>query len=755
MKLPLSWLKTYLPNLPPISTLDDVLAMHGLEVEAIIDHRGKFDKVVVGEIVALRPHPNADKLCLVDVRITPKGELREIVCGASNIAVGQKVPVALLGAKLPNGLTIEKRAIRGVESNGMLCAEDELGLGKSHSGIFVLDPELKVGTPLAEALELDEPVLDLALPANRSDLMSVRGLAWEITAMLGKSAKMPAPKFPTGAESSNITVTIVDTKLCSTYTAQVIRGVTVQASPAWLQNRLRAAGMRSINAIVDATNYSMLEYGQPLHAFDAAKVHGGITVRAAKVGESLVTLDGVTRKLDPSMTVIADTQGPIALAGVMGGQNSEVGETTTEIILESAIFHPVNVRKTSRQLGLVSEASKRFEKGLWPSLTTQAGAAAAALIAELGGGTVAKPVTVGAGQPKATTVQMNPSVIADRLGMAVTPAKAKTILHRLGFTVQGTTKTWTVTVPEWRPDVALPEDMIDEVGRMVGYEQVPKKLPAGELTAKDLPSAIRFQEEVKDILVDLGFTEVISHAFYGEKNARIIKGRHFAVANPLDATQQMLRKSLLPQMSEVLKKQADAGHDAAIFEIGLVFDPERRGLVDQQQYRKLALGLAHKGETVLADAQAALQKKLGTNIAPDGRTVDGPIRGRIIEFCEFDLDKLISTANIVFGDWDPNRHSTGKTTVRQLSKYPAMVRDVSFWWAGGQQALSTLLAAVQAKNPLIWEIQIKDQFTKDDKTSYLISFVYQSRDRTLTKTEVDQVEAGIKTALQKQGAEIR
>jgi len=446
MLLPLSWLKEYIMRLPNPAALAEVLMMHGLEVESVIDRSNDFDNVVVGEIVAIRPHPNADKLRLADVVVTPGGKPQEIVCGAPNIMVGQKAPVALLGAKLPNGLTIEKRAIRGVESNGMLCAADELGLGKDRSGIIILDPALKVGTPLVKAMGLDEVVFDLAIPANRADLMAVRGLAWEIGAILGQKVNLPPSPSPSlkkegrsGSPSASVTVKVADPKLAPVYTARVIHGVKIQPSPAWLQNRLRAAGMRPINVVVDITNYIMLEYGQPLHAFDAAKVKNSqVDVRPAKAGELLTTLDGQARKLDSSMIVIADAAGPIALAGVMGGINSEVTSQTTDIILESAIFHPVAIRKTSRKLGLLSEASKRFEKGLWSSLPLTASAAAARLIVEYCGGTVEpQAAVVGTVKTKPRIITMPPKYVTERLGVAVDAGMAVEVVAVVEVSIRG------------------------------------------------------------------------------------------------------------------------------------------------------------------------------------------------------------------------------------------------------------------------------------------------------------------------------
>lgn len=731
--------------------------MHGLEVEEVITGQA-FDHVVVGEIVGIKPHPNADKLRLADVITAPNGQPQEIVCGAPNIEVGQKVPVALIGAQLPNGLTIAKRAIRGVESNGMLCAADELGLEQDHSGIMVLEPTLKVGTPFAQVISANEDVIDVAVPANRADLMAMRGLAWEIGSMLGQTATLPMVNMAEGAEPTkkSVTLEIDDAKLCPLLTARVIRGVTQNPTPAWMINRLRAAGIRSINIVADITNYVMVEFGQPLHAYDAAKVHRQTLIaRRAKAGEQLKTLDGKTRTLTADMLVIADAARAIGLAGVMGGEETEVTANTTDIILEAAIFHPVSIRKTSRHFGLMSEASKRFEKGLWPSLPERASAAAAAMMVELCGGTLEQGiVSVGDAKHVPLTVTLRPAYISERLGMKIPATKSKTILTKLGFRVAGTAKVWKVAVPEWRIDVTLPEDIVDEVGRMIGYEQLPAVLPSGGPNNKAMPPLIRFKEEVKNMLVDMGFTEVISHAFYGEDKARFIKGQHFEVANPLDATQHKLRKSLWPQIEDILKRQADAGKDATIFEIGYVFDPEQSGPVERQQSWKLALGVTYKGEGSLKVRATKLQQLLETAAQPQSFIViKSLVRGRNIEFCEFDLKTLRTNAKVEFGAWNPDRHVAHHVQYQEQSKYPSVIRDIAFWWPNDEQAIRDVVKALNIN--MLHEFRVKDTYAKDGKTSYALTFIYQAPDRTLTKTEVDKLEQKIKDALTNLGATIR
>lgn len=752
MKLPLSWLREFVTVKLSTEQLAERLTMAGVEVEAVINRGRDFDKVVVGEVVDLKPHPNADKLRLAYVVTKLGGPPQEIVCGASNVAVGQNVVVALLGAKLPNGLTIAARQIRGVASQGMICSERELGLGTNQGGIMVLDQKLEVGTPFAKAMGFDEVVLDIAVPANRGDLMSVRGLAWEAAAITGAKFKEATVKLPTSKASAarSVRVKIEATKLCPVYTARVIRGLKVKPSPAWLQQRLRAAGIRPINALVDATNYVMLEYGQPLHAFDAAKLRGQtITVRAARAGERLVTLDGVERKLEPSMLVIADTQGPVALAGVMGGAQTEISDKTTDVILESAVFDPVSVRRTSRQLGLVSESSLRFEKGLPLQLPGQASAAAAALMVKLCGGTVARGIVRTGPQPaKPIAITLSPDVVSKLLGMDVPATKAKQLLTRLGFSVRGTTKQWNVTVPWWRRDVSLPEDVVEEVGRMVGYDQLPEALPQIASVPLPVPSLVQLKDEIRDVLVQLGFTEVMTHAFYGEAWGATVGGQHYAIANPLDATQHVLRRSLMPHLREVLERAVDAGQDARVFEIARVFLPERSKRIEEQQPWKIALGIAYKPTKgyvrgrIIKGVVEQLLKALGIQVVPVFRvSVDPLLKGRTVEWCELDLVEWRDRRQ-------PKRFSP-------LPKFPAVERDVSFWLKENIKYSDIEQAVRQAGQPMLETVELFDVFEQEKRRSYALRLTFRSPDRTLTDDEISAKMKAISEALKGLGATIR
>ncbi|MBI4426560.1 MAG: phenylalanine--tRNA ligase subunit beta [Candidatus Kerfeldbacteria bacterium] len=753
MKLSLSWLREFVSVKLTAEQLAERLTMAGIEVEQVTDRGRDFDKVVVGEVVDLKPHPNADKLRLAKVVTTRGGQPQEIVCGAPNVAVGQKVAVALLGAKLPSGLTIAARPIRGVVSQGMVCSERELGLGTDQNGIMVLDPNLETGMSFATAMGFDEVVLDIAVPANRGDLMSVRGLAWEVAAITGRTFKDKPVDVRESATlaARSVRVKIEAPALCPVYTARVIRGLEIKPSPPWLQQRLRAAGIRPVNALVDVTNYVMVEYGQPLHAFDAAKVHGAIVIRTARVGERLITLDGVERKLEPSMLVVADSQGPIALAGVMGGAHTQINDQTTAVILESAVFDPVSVRKTSRKLGLISESSRRFEKGITVQLPAQASAAAAALMAKRCGGTVDKgTVRAGRRPDRPTVVKVSPSYISELLGLAVAPTKAKQVLTKLGFGVRGTVKQWTVTVPFWRRDVTLPEDVVEEVGRLVGYDKLPEELPLIPTVPMPVPSLVQLKDEIRDVLVQLGFTEVMTHAFYGNPwvNTEYTSGPHFDIANPLDKSQHHLRRSIIPQLHSILWHEVDAGRDAKVFQIGRVFLPTSGKPIEAQQPWKIVIGLSFKSRRGYSKARKikgvieSLLEALG--VLPSKIPVhlyEGELKGRVVEWCELDVVELRDRRQ-------PKRFTP-------LPTFPAIRRDVSFWLKENVRYVDIEKTIRQAGQPLLESVELFDVFEQAGRRSYALHLTFRAPDRTLTDSEISAKMKVINEALKRLGATIR
>lgn len=514
MRVPLSWLKEYIDIELSPEALGHMLTMAGLEVETIeYIGAGWGDKIITAQIIHLEKVEKSDHLSYTRVN-TSSGELG-VICGAPNIKLGDKVPLALPGAKVGD-ITITEAKKMGYVSQGMLCSPRELGIGTDHGGIYILDAETPLGVPLVQVL--GEVVFDFSIKAHRGDLSSIVGVAREVSALTGKPLRIPQPVLQEqGVPAADmIKVTIEDPDLCSRYTARVISGIKLGPSPSWMGRRLLAAGMRPISNIVDITNYVMLELGQPLHAFDYTLVHGQhIIVRRAKAGEEMTTLDDVKRKLKPDMLLITDPQGPTAIAGVMGGAVSEVNDNTTTILLEAANFNPSNVRRTSVTLGLRTDASSRFEKGLDPELTVLGAHRAARLMAELAGGTIHPGIVDNYPQPrKERVLPFSVDDVEWLTGMKVTQSEVVDSLSALGFTVTPDElgKAMVVMVPTYRADVEESADLVEEVIRIIGYDKLPATIPIGPLPEPQGTSWYDREQQVRELLVGAGLNEIITYA---------------------------------------------------------------------------------------------------------------------------------------------------------------------------------------------------------------------------------------------------
>lgn len=581
MRVPLSWLRDYVDvDLPP-RRLADELTMRGMEVSAVEQVGGGWTDVVVGRLVGVERHPNADTLWLTRVEVEPGAEPTEIVCGAQNLEVGQLVPVARIGAVLPGDRRIERTKIRGVVSNGMLCSAIELGIGADADGIHILGrgDDIPLGTPLDELV--GETVLDVDVKPNRGDALSMVGLAREIAAFTGGQLRLPPIELAEDASDSadaHVSVRIEDPDLNPRFVARWLDGVANGASPEWMQQRLIAAGMRPISAVVDVTNYVMHELGQPMHAYDADRVPGGrIVVRRARDGETLTTLDHVDRQLDGRMLVIADDERPIGLAGIMGGASTEVGAATTRVILESAIFHGPTIRNASRRLGLRSEASMRHEKGIGPDVPRMAADRAAQLIAEITGARVA------AGLVDNDPAEKPPRrVIAsvDRmerlLGIELDAARVAALLRPLEFGVNADGDILTVTVPSHRLDVEGAADVAEEVARAHGYERIVGRLPRAALPPyRPDPGAHRHR--VRRILAGIGLDEAVTHALIGPADLERTRldphaERLVRVSNPLSEEHSILRPAMAPSLLAAIAENARRRRpDAWLFEVGKIY----------------------------------------------------------------------------------------------------------------------------------------------------------------------------------------
>src|SRR4051794_26390777 len=578
MRLPLFWLTDYVdPGLEPFK-LADRLDMTGTAVERIHAHGvTALDNFVVGRVLTREQHPDADRLSVCTVAIG-EGDVAQIVCGAPNVDAGQTVGVALPGSVMPDGTRLKRAKLRGVESNGMILAEDEVGIGMDHAGIMVLDEDLVPGTPLADVLPISTDVLELEITSNRPDCLSVYGIAREVHAATGAPLQ-PAPwdvDPGSAGEGAGVKIEGLDPDLCPRFTARRFEDVKLGPSPRWLKARLMAAGQRPINNVVDITNYVMLLTGQPLHAFDFDLVAGGhLVVRRAREGERMFTLDDVERTLDPDVLLICDDEGPTSIAGIMGGQRSEVQPNTTRVLMEAANWNGPNLQRTSNRLGLRTEASGRFEKGLAPELCMWGQAVSTRLMLELTGARlVPGTVDVGGAGPPPRPIRLRDEKVAALLGAAAPPGEQAGLLERLdsGLTATGDRRDLTVP-PVRRNDVTREVDLIEEVARLWGLDKLPSTLPAhgasGRLTVEQ-----RLRRRAADALVGAGLSEAIGWSFEAPEIARRLRVSHPPVRlrNPLSEDLSVMRTTLLGSLLTSVRHNVARGReDVRFFEEGSVY----------------------------------------------------------------------------------------------------------------------------------------------------------------------------------------
>jgi len=814
MNVSYRWLSDYIDlSGIPAEQLAEMMTRGGIEIDSVPSRNAGVTGVVVGYVKKREKHPDADKLsvCTVDAGT---GEDLQIVCGAQNVGADMKVPVAVVGAKLPGGLNIKRAKLRGVESQGMICSARELGINdkllpkEQQEGILVLPPETEIGRDILDVLALDDSILELDLTPNRSDCQSMLGVAYEVSALTGRPLNLPDPAkdiySATEVTSDYVRVSISSPEHCSLYTARYIKGVKVAPAPQWMQNRLIAAGVRPINNIVDITNYVMLEYGQPLHAFDAGKVAGGrIDVRLAQAGETLVTLDDQERKLEPHMLVIADAGKAIGLAGVMGGANSEVSEGTTDIILESAKFDGSTVRRTSRQLGLRSEASARFEKEVDPDRVRAALDRAAGLIARYAEGLVTEGVAeaeVSAKQP--AVIDLSLSRVNGMLGTELSSLEIKTILSRLQFKVEASgDDIWKVTVPSRRGDISRDVDLVEEIARLHGYDEIPTTPIEGPTTPGSLTKSQTIRRELRTILTGAGLHEAISYSVTSlprtELFAELAAGaKPIALAMPMSEERSVLRTTLIPSLLEAAAYNLNRkNNDVALFEIGNVYHTDETTLtrLPNEKPRAALLLLGNRrtaawnrtAEPVdFYDAKGILEQafdRLGltgrisyeaaqpAGFHP-GRTAAIVIRtergsetigyvGQVHPETQREFD--LPDAYVAELELEPiYEYADASIEYRILPRYPAIERDIAVVVdrsvAGG--ALTETIAA--SAGELLESVKVFDVYTGErigsDKKSVALALVYRHAERTLTDEEVGEAHARVLAQLeQSYGAELR
>ncbi|MDO9541647.1 MAG: phenylalanine--tRNA ligase subunit beta, partial [Kiritimatiellia bacterium] len=579
MKVPLNWLRDYVEFDADANTLAERLTFAGIEV-ASIELKGTVPKdIIVGEITAVDPHIHANHLhiCLVNNGT----EILRVVSGAGNCKAGDRVPLAGIGVTLPNGTSIKAEKIRGELSQGVLCAEDELGLSEDHSGLMILPPETKVGRPLSEFLGPPDYVLTMEITPNRPDLLGLLGIAREVAALFGTKLKWPACDLQEEGEpvQNIVSVAVEDSADCPRYTARLLTNAGVDKSPFWLRRRLALAGVKAINNIVDITNYILLECAQPLHAFDLNPLAGKkIIVRRAKDGEKIIALDDVEYKLNPQMLVIADDLQPAAIAGVMGGEKSGIQAGTTSILLESACFKPALIRQTSRTLGLTSESSYRFERGVDINQVDFASRRACALMAQIAGAKTAKGVIdIFAGRPTERKITCRYSRASSLLGVNIPPERITAIFNSLNLPVVAEDKDQcTVSSPTFRPDLETEADLIEEIARIYGLDKIPCTDPRCHLIARADDKPIRAQFQCRQLMAALGLQEIANYSFVSEKLLNMFDpaaaDRRIKIPRPVSSEHTILRDSLLPQMAETLgRNRSRQIEEAAFFEISRVF----------------------------------------------------------------------------------------------------------------------------------------------------------------------------------------
>jgi phenylalanyl-tRNA synthetase beta chain len=586
MKVSLSWLKDYVPiEMDPVD-LAEALTMVGLEIESVSDRYSYLDTVYVGRIEEIAPHPNADKLHLCQVD-TGHGKV-SVVCGAPNTKTGMLAPIALPGTEFPEGFVLEKSVIRGQASEGMLCSEGELGLGADRSGIMVLDPSLSVGDKLASALALSDTVFEIEITPNRPDCLNLIGVAREIAAIQKVSLTYPDfnldDKSNTISERTSIIIEAPDH--CPRYVARLLEDIKIKPSPFWMQERLLSIGQRPINNIVDVTNFILMETGQPLHAFDFDFLEENrIVVRTADKGERFVTLDGKEHVLDPEMLMICDGQKAVAIGGVMGGLNSEIKDSTTRVLLESAYFNPVSVRRTSKRLGLSTEASHRFERGANPAGQIAAANRAAKLMVELGGGRLISGLIDEYPNPQSVkSLKLSIKSTNRLLGTQVQRKEIANLLKSIEFSVEtkgskGNEDFLTVTPPSFRVDISRPEDLMEEVARLLGYNNIPTTFPEMPASGRSSHKEIDLRNRVRLLMAGLGFREAINYSFAHKQSADKLRIKSadprrlmVDILNPLTEDQAVMRTSLVPGLLESMHHNfSQQIKNLKIFEIGKIF----------------------------------------------------------------------------------------------------------------------------------------------------------------------------------------
>ncbi|MFH1758869.1 MAG: phenylalanine--tRNA ligase subunit beta [Pseudomonadota bacterium] len=784
MKVSFQWLKDYIEFSLTPPELAETLTHIGLEVENLNEWQPVFQGIIVARMVSIHRHPQSDHLSICTVNDGQRDY--SVVCGAPNLKVGERVALALEGSVLPDGGKISRSYFHGVLSEGMLCSEKELGLSEDAAGIMVLDPNLPLGVPLEKAAGLQDWVLDVNITPNRADCLCLLGVAREVSALTGKPLRYPSPKEMDGKvdEGSGTTVTLERPDLCPRYVAQLILGVKIAPSPFWMRRRLEAVGVRSINNIVDVTNYVMLEMGQPLHAFDLDRLaEKRIVVRTAAPGEKFTTLDGMERTLPKEALMICDGKKPVALAGIMGGLNSEVQTESKNILLESAYFDPMGIRRTCKRISLATEASLRFERGIDPNGSLRAANRAAALMAELAGGKMAREA---ADNYPCKIEPQNIFLRAQRvnkiLGTAIAPQKIQSYLQNFHLQVESeNSDTFRVMIPTYRVDLQREIDLVEEVARLHGYLRIPVTLPSGRVSAEKKTKMRRAAERARDLFIACGFREVITYSFISPQALQDMKlfppdkrAQALRIHNPLSEDQSVMRTTLIPGLLQVARNNIHRQNlDLKLFELGRVFSPRDdqelpeeietlsgflAGLREEESWSKpkaecdffdlkgtletLLDGLGVSGYRFLAlQDEPFFQAGKSCQVEMNGKVLGemGELHPDVSETWELGQQIFIFELNFQA----LAEEAEARQFFKPLARFPAIIRDLALVVDEKIAAGDILQTLWEADNGLITEIKLFDLYrgkpVPPGRKSLAFRLKYQEEDRTLTDREVNQL----------------
>ena len=794
MRVPLLWLREYCSPDLTTAQVENRLTMTGTKVEAVHSHGvGALEHFVVGRVLSAEQHPEADRLsvCAVD---DGQGDPRQIVCGAPNVAPGQTVAVARPGAVMPDGTTLGKARLRGIESDGMILAEDELAIGTDHEGILVLQSDgLAPGTPLTELIELSTDVLELEITSNRPDCLGVFGVARELHAATGAPLSAPPWSEDPGSEGAvqGISVEVRSPELCPRFTGRVFEEVRIGPSPPWLKARLMAAGQRPISNVVDITNYVMLLTGQPLHAFDLDRVAGGrLIVRRAEAGEQIQTLDGQTRTLDPEMLVIQDDEGPTSIAGVMGGARSEVDDGTTRVLMEVANWNGPNIHRTSLKLGLRSEASARFEKQLQPEQALEAQAVATRLMIDLCGARMGPgTIDIGGPGPEPGMIRLRDARVSGLLGLSIPLDRQREILHALEFETIDAAEGLDVRPPAFRRgDVTREADVIEEVARIHGLEKLPSTLPSRHGAYGRLGPRQRLRRRAADVLTAQGLYEIMGWSFNGPDVARRLRlgpeHPEVALENPMSTEQSRMRRLLLPSLLEVAAtNRGRVGGPVRLFESGVVFLPvegERlplephhlavllSGPVRSATWRdpepptadffavkgvlEALLGALRADHSLERSAEPFLHPGRRATISIGDRAVGWLGEVHPLVAAEWDLDQVVAAFEL---DLDAVTEP-GAALYADIPSFPAVREDLAVVVSQDTTAAQVVEVVRRSGGSLLADVEVFDHYRDPERlgegnVSLALRLSFRAADRTLTDQEVAAQRTQIVEAL---GAEL-